>query len=192
MSYVKRLFASTLIVAALYITLDAVVVFGLNPIQAVFLPEITEYSSLIFLPFALRVFATSLIGAAAIPGLFVGMVISSYFLWGVTDSSLLIALSLLGSTNTWIVFRSLVPLGINAFYTANEDEAPRLNTYLIVGLVTALIDAFLMTALIETAIGIRHVSVHYASFVIGSLSGLIVGWLLARLALPVLNYFYDK
>lgn len=187
-----RLLGLTIVVAILYIALDAIVVFGANPIQAYFLPELTEYSSLIFLPFALRIFTTSLLGAAAIPGLFLGMVTSSYFLWGVTDTSLLLLISLFGSVNTWLVFRALVPLGINAFYTAKEDDVPQLNTYLIVGMVTALIDAFLMIAILETEVRIRLVSIHYASFVIGSLSGLVLGWLLARLALPLVNRLCAK
>ena len=186
----RRLLITSIIIAGLYIALDAIVVFGLNPIQSMFLPEITTYSSLIFLPFSLRIFSTSLVGADAIPGLFLGMIFSSYFLWGVTDISLLLAISVLGSVNTWVVFRALVPLGINAFYTTIEKDMPKLNTYLIVGLVTAMLDGFLMTALLEAETDIQNVSIHYASFSIGGLAGLVVGWLLARLLLPVLNRFY--
>ena len=186
----RRLLITSIIIAGLYIALDAIVVFGLNPIQSMFLPEITTYSSLIFLPFSLRIFSTSLVGADAIPGLFLGMMFSSYFFWGVTDISLLLAISVLGSVNTWVVFRALSHLGINAFYTTTEKEMPRLNTYLIVGLVTAMLDGFLMATVLETKAGIQHVTIHYASFSIGSLAGLVVGWLLARLLLPILNRFY--
>jgi hypothetical protein len=184
-----RLLITSIIIAGLYITLDAIVVFGLNPIQSIFLPDITTYSSLIFLPFSLRIFSTSLVGADAIPGLFLGMVFSSYFFWGVADISLLLVISLFGSVNTWVVFRTLSHLGINAFYTTAEKNMPQLNTYLIVGLVTAMVDGFLMTALLETEARIQNVTIHYASFTIGGLAGLVVGWLLARLLLPVLNRF---
>ena len=186
----RRLLITSIIIAGLYITLDAIVVFGLNPIQSIFLPDITTYSSLIFLPFSLRIFSTSLVGADAIPGLFLGMVFSSYFFWGVADISLLLVISLFGSVNTWVVFRTLSHLGINAFYTTAEKNMPQLNTYLIVGLVTAMVDGFLMTALLETEARIQNVTIHYASFTIGGLAGLVVGWLLARLLLPVLNRFY--
>ena len=185
----RRLLITSVIIAGLYITLDAIVVFGLNPIQSIFLPDITTYSSLIFLPFSLRIFSTSLVGADAIPGLFLGMVFSSYFFWGVADISLLLVISLFGSVNTWVVFRTLSHLGINAFYTTAEKNMPQLNTYLIVGLVTAMVDGFLMTALLETEARIQNVTIHYASFTIGGLAGLVVGWLLARLLLPVLNRF---
>jgi hypothetical protein len=185
----RRLLITSIIIAGLYITLDAIVVFGLNPIQSIFLPDITTYSSLIFLPFSLRIFSTSLVGADAIPGLFLGMVFSSYFFWGVADISLLLVISLFGSVNTWVVFRTLSHLGINAFYTTAEKNMPQLNTYLIVGLVTAMVDGFLMTALLETEARIQNVTIHYASFTIGGLAGLVVGWLLARLLLPVLNRF---
>ena len=185
----RRLLITSIIIAGLYITLDAIVVFGLNPIQSMFLPDITTYSSLIFLPFSLRIFSTSLVGADAIPGLFLGMVFSSYFFWGVADISLLLVISLFGSVNTWVVFRTLSHLGINAFYTTAEKNMPQLNTYLIVGLVTAMVDGFLMTALLETEARIQNVTIHYASFTIGGLAGLVVGWLLARLLLPVLNRF---
>ena len=80
-------------------------------------------------------------------------------------------------------------LRINAFYTTAEKNMPQLNTYLIVGLVTAMVDGFLMTALLETEARIQNVTIHYASFTIGGLAGLVVGWLLARLLLPVLNRF---
>lgn len=186
----RRLLITSIIIAGLYITLDAIVVFGLNPIQSILLPDITTYSSLIFLPFSLRIFSTSLVGADAIPGLFLGMVFSSYFFWGVADISLLLVISLFGSVNTWVVFRTLSHLGINAFYTTAEKNMPQLNTYLIVGLVTAMVDGFLMTALLETEARIQNVTIHYASFTIGGLAGLVVGWLLARLLLPVLNRFY--
>lgn len=185
----QRLLITSIVIAGLYIALDAIVVFGLNPIQSIFLPDITTYSSLIFLPFSLRIFSTSLVGADAIPGLFLGMVFSSYFFWGVADISLLLVISLFGSVNTWVVFRTLSHLGINAFYTTAEKNMPQLNTYLIVGLVTAMVDGFLMTALLETEARIQNVTIHYASFTIGGLAGLVVGWLLARLLLPVLNRF---
>ena len=73
MSLIRRSLTSTLLIAALYIALDAIVVFLFNPIQFHVLPEISPYSSLIYLPFALRVFGTSLLGKEAIPGLFIGM-----------------------------------------------------------------------------------------------------------------------
>lgn len=190
MEFVTRILTSTVVFSVLYIALDATVVFAFNPIQFYFLPEGNPYSSLLFLPFALRVFATSLLGAEAIPGLFIGMLASSHYLWGVNDLEMLIALSAVGGFCTWIVFMAIAALGVDAFYLANRNNVPPLNTYLIAGLIVATIDAFLMIAILEVFGKLHHISLTYASFVIGALSGLVVGWYLAQRSLPLINRLF--
>lgn len=187
MTGIWRLMVVTFVIAGLYLILDAVVVFVFNPIQSLFLPDITRYSSLVYLPFALRVLSTSLLGAEAIPGLFIGMLVSSLCLWGVSEPDLLLSLSLVGSLSTWLVFRAIAPLGVDAFYLASRPDTPPLNTYLLAGLLTAMLDAFLMIAVLESDAKIKHVASNYASLVIGALSGLVLGWYLGRLFLPLVN-----
>lgn len=190
MALIKRTLISTLVITALYITLDAIVVFVFNPIQFHFLPGISPFSSLIYLPFALRVFGTSLLGKEAIPGLFIGMLTSSHYLWSVNDIEMLLALSLIGGFSTWLVFRAIAPLGVDAFYLADRTQVPPLNTYLMVGLIVATLDAFLMIAVLEAFGKAHQISLTYASFVIGALSGLIVGWYLAQASLPLVNRLF--
>lgn len=190
MALIKRTLISTLVITALYITLDAIVVFVFNPIQFHFLPGISPFSSLIYLPFALRVFGTSLLGKEAIPGLFIGMLTSSHYLWSVNDIEMLLALSLIGGFSTWLVFRAIAPLGVDAFYLADRTQVPPLNTYLMAGLIVATLDAFLMIAVLEAFGKAHQISLTYASFVIGALSGLIVGWYLAQASLPLVNRLF--
>ena len=190
MALIKRTLISTLVITALYITLDAIVVFVFNPIQFHFLPGISPFSSLIYLPFALRVFGTSLLGKEAIPGLFIGMLTSSHYLWSVNDIEMLLALSLIGGFSTWLVFRAIAPLGVDAFYLADRTQVPPLNTYLMAGLIVATLDAFLMIAVLEAFGKANQISLTYASFVIGALSGLIVGWYLAQASLPLVNRLF--
>ena len=177
-------------IVALYITLDAIVVLVFNPIQFHLLPGISPYSSLIYLPFALRVLGTSLLGKEAIPGLFIGMLTSSHYLWSVNDIEMLLALSLIGGFSTWLVFRAIAPLGVDAFYLADRTQVPPLNTYLMAGLLVATLDAFLMIAVLEAFGKAHQISLTYASFVLGALSGLVVGWYLAKAGLPLVNRLF--
>lgn len=190
MSLLRRSLTSTLLIAALYIALDAIVVFLFNPIQFHFLPGISPYSSLIYLPFALRVFGTSLLGKEAIPGLFIGMLASSHYFWGVNNVEMLLALSFIGGFSTWLVFRAIAPLGVDAFYLEDRTQVPPLNTYLVAGLFVATLDAFLMVAVLEAFGKVHQASLTYASFVLGALSGLVVGWYLAQASLPLVNRLF--
>jgi len=58
------------------------------------------------------------------------------------------------------------------------------------GLIVATLDAFLMIAVLEAFGKAHQISLTYASFVIGALSGLIVGWYLAQASLPLVNRLF--
>jgi hypothetical protein len=80
--------AYALALAVLYTAAFGLVVFVLNPLQSLVLPEVTNFASLVFVPHGLRVMATVVMGARAIPGLFLGALYSTHFIWGMESLAL--------------------------------------------------------------------------------------------------------
>ena len=69
---IKTMFAAYLVVSLIYVLSHCLVCSVLTPIQAKFFPEITKYASFFYLPHGVRVIATAILGARAIPALIVG------------------------------------------------------------------------------------------------------------------------
>jgi len=188
MTSLYRILSSTVIITLLYLLADSFVVFVANPIQGIWFPNVTEYASLVFLPAAVRLFSTSLLGSEAIPGLFLGMLISSHYLWGVNDIQLLLILSVIGGLVSWVTMRALVPFGLDAFYLTPSSVMPSLRTYLLASVMVALADAFLLCAVLETNQQIVQIMLHFAAFAIGDVIGVIAGWVIIKYGMLVFRY----
>lgn len=179
---------ATIVVTLLFILADSAVVFVTNPIQAIWFSDVTAYASLFYLPAAVRIFSTSLLGSKAIPGLFLGMLLSSHYLWGVDDLELLITLSIMGALVTWVTFRVLALLGIDPFYLNTSDSLPSLNTFFIAAISVATVDAFFLCAILEQDKKITHIMLHFAAFAMGDLIGFLIGLLIIKCGMPIFRY----
>lgn len=173
-------FVYTLGLAVLYAGSFGLVVYVLNPIQAIFLPEVTKFASLMFIPHGLRVMATVVMGAWAVPGLFLGALYSAVFIWGIESLELAILISLISSSVAWLTLEGLKAFRIDAFYLSKKDRMPAFRTILLAGLICSFANSFLLGTVLELSGNIQRVTYTMAAIAIGDMVGLIAGWWLAK------------
>lgn len=177
----------TAALACLYFATYFLVWAVVTPAQHALLPEITRFASLLFLPHGIRVFATSLLGGRAVPGLILGELAGNYLLWGLHDPALLLIGSVISGSVTWAVFEGLRGLRVNAFYLRVSDEPPPFHTLMLAGLLASAANAFLSTAVSEADMAPGHVTSILAAYMTGDVTGLLAVMLLARHVLPLLG-----
>lgn len=115
---------------ALAIALAYVLAYGLvakiaTPIQGIFLPEITTYASLVFLPHGVRILATMYFGWKAIAPLLLGSAVSSYLFGPATVpeiSTLTVAIShLVGAVCALVSFEVFRVFAKDHYYAPNRQ-----------------------------------------------------------------------
>lgn len=149
------------------------------PVQRTVAPEISAFACLLFLPHGIRVFATSLLGAKAVPGLVLGALAGGYLFWGLRDPQALILVALISGVTTWAVFEGLRSLQFNPFYINVTDEPPPFQTLLLAGIIAAAANAFLLASMVEGRVSAGQVTTLLAAYVTGDVTGLLVIMILA-------------
>lgn len=177
------IFAPTAIIFAIYLAAAAISFFVFNPLQTMLLPEISAYASLVFLPHGVRVFATTVLRARAIPGLFLGALVSNYMIWGITEPVLLLLLSGSSAVVCWVVFEGLYALRINAYYLSANAQVPPLHTILLAGIFCSFLNSFVLTTILESTRSIAHITLTMAALAVGDMVGLMVSWVIAFIGL---------
>lgn len=176
----KDLIAVTAVTFALYVLSYFVVWALVTPLQQALLPQITAFASLLFLPHGVRVFATSLAGGRAVPGLVLGELAGNLMFWGPFPSAgVLLAVSLASGSVTWLAFEGLRALRIHAYYLKTTDEPPAYQHLLLAGIMASVANAFLVTAILEGEISGGSVTRILAAFVTGDITGLLAVMLAA-------------
>lgn len=175
--------STTLTIFAIYSLASVLVWVLVAPAQQEFLPEITPFASLIFLPHGVRVLATALVGARAVPGLLIGEVTGNYLLWEVTEAPALVLTSVTGALVCWFAFDMLRRLGVNAYYLRTDSSPPPLPSFLLAGIVASALNAFLRAAVFEGMIPPGDVTAVIAACVTGDVTGLLLFIILAKLAM---------
>lgn len=157
-----------------------------TPLQKDLLPIVTEYASFFYLPHGVRVIATAVMGARAVPPLILAEVGGNYLFWGMTDPLLLLAVSVVGGVITWVAFHGLYSFGVNSYYLSSVEKMPRLMTLLLAGLVTSVLNGFVLTAILERDMRIGEVTQVMAAYIVGDMTGLLLVILLIKLTLRFL------
>lgn len=180
MSGLHQHIAYAIALAVLYTAAFGLVVFVLNPLQALAFPEVTGFASLVFIPHGLRVMATVVMGARAIPGLFLGSLYSTYFIWGIESLALSLVIALISSTVAWIALAGLGSVGVNAYYLNRKSGLPAFRTIFLAGILCSFANSFLMAMVLEMTGNIQRVTYTMAAIAIGDTVGLIACFWLAR------------
>lgn len=183
---IHTLTLTSLIVFALYVFAYFLVWAFITPLQEELLPNVTEYASFFYLPHGVRVIATAVMGPRAIPSLFLAELGGNYLFWGMTDPLLLLSVSLVGGVITWAAFLGLYSFGINSYYLNSIEKMPRLSTLLFAGLVTSVLNGFVLTSILERDMLIGEVTQVMAAYIVGDMTGLLLVILLIKLFLRVL------
>ena len=153
------------------------------PVQRELLPEITAYSSLVFLPHGVRVFATALVGVRAIPGLLLAELAGNYLLWNVTEPPALLLTSLIGGLVCWLAFEMLRRMRVNAYYLNEDPVPPPLHSFLLAGMAASVVNAFLRASVFEEKIPPGDVTGVIAACVTGDVTGLLLFIILAKVVM---------
>jgi len=157
------------------------------PVQRQVAPSISAFACLLFLPHGVRVFATSLLGARAVPGLVLAGLAGGYLFWGLRDPGALILAAMISGVTTWAVFEGLRSLQFNAFYINVTDEPPAFQTLLLAGIIAAAANAFLLVSMVEGQVSAGRVTTLLAAYVTGDVTGLLAVMLVAPLLVRFLR-----
>jgi hypothetical protein len=183
------LLRTTGVIALLVIVTNAVVVFALNPVQALFLPSLSQATSLVFLPYGLKILATVVLRFKAVPGLVVGSAIATVLIWRIPDPFTIILLSLIAGLVPWLIFELLKAMRIEVFFECYHENLPPLQNILGAALICSAVNAVLMDVTL-TLLGQENDRLAIAAFVIGDCMGLVVAWVLAKSGLDMLRKIY--
>ena len=77
LEYMAAVVQNFLIVVAAYVLCHGITAFVVEPVQELFIPHVTIFASLIYLPHGVRVLATWMLGWKAIIPLFIGSYLSN-------------------------------------------------------------------------------------------------------------------
>lgn len=179
----KTFWTASAVVAVLYVVSHGLVCTVITPVQAEFIPDITKYASFFYLPHGIRVLATAVLGARAIPALIVGEVGGNFLFWDIADPTMLFVISVIGGIVPWLGFELMRSFGISAYYLHTVDKMPPLPTLLFAGLLLSLLNGFVLTAILEHSMEVGKVTQVMAAYVVGDMTGLLVVIMLIKLAL---------
>ncbi len=152
---------------------------AIMPVQRRFAPDISAFACLLYLPHGIRIFATSLLGGKAVPGLVLSSLAGGYLFWDLRDPQTLVLTALVGGVTTWAVFEGLRALQFNPFYIKVTDEPPPFQTLLLAGIIASAVNAFLLASMVEGQVDAGQVTTLIAAYVTGDVTGLLVVMLTA-------------
>lgn len=176
-----RLSKITAGVCSLYILAASLGALVLIPLQFHAFPELSLLVSLIYIPAGIRVFATVLFGTQAIPGIFLGTLLSARFLSGIDSTVFLVSISVISAAAAPIVFYGLQSIGISPYYLRIEEKLPKREALLLAGFLTSVVNGFFLTTVLEHLTDLRAVSLTMAAVFVGDFIGFLVVILLAKL-----------
>lgn len=178
-------------IAVAYFVCYALTVFLVTPGQSIFLPEITAFASLVYLPHGVRILATWAYGWKAIPGLIAGSVAATLLLTPVTYADLLrpkaLEVILLGSVVAFIAFE-LVRLSGRDLYWGPSNRV-NWRSLVLVGAVASVANSvgstFLYSGLISADYQLQVMLIYVAGDLIGLMAcmlGLMLAFRWARIS----------
>lgn len=172
-------------ISGLYLLSYLVVWAVFTPVQQSILPGLTPLVSLLFLPHGVRVLATSLLGRHAIPGLVAAELTGNFVFWDIIDPTALFLFSVMSGCATWLAFEGLRKLGIDAFYFCASSKPPPFNALLLAAIAAAVINALVITAILEGAGTNRPVTLMLAAVITGDVTGFLMTVMIAKWAMPL-------
>lgn len=146
------------------------------PLQSVFLPELTIFASLIYLPHGVRVLATWAYGWRAIPALFLAGGVSAWLFRGEQDIEILspmLAESLLvGACCAFLAFEAARFFGFRVYL--GQERRVHWRGMLALGLLSSLFNSFGQIIVFSGLIGVNGALSVATVYAVGDLLGLVV------------------
>jgi hypothetical protein len=165
-----------LLVVLAYVLCHGLTSMVVTPIQSVFLPEMTVFASLIYLPHGVRVLATWAYGWKAIPALILGVSLSALLFSPSEDINFLepalLEGILVGSTSAYIAFELMRLAGFDFYF--GRSRKLQWKGMIAVGALSSVINSFGQTLVYSGLIDLEKVIGVWAIYATGDLIGLIV------------------
>jgi len=165
-----------LLVVLAYVLCHGLTAMVVTPIQSVFLPEMTVFASLIYLPHGVRVLATWAYGWKAIPGLIAGVSLSAWLFSPSEDLNFLepalIEGILVGAASAFIAFELARFAGYNFYFGGSKKL--RWKGMIAVGALASVINSLGQTLVYSDLIDLEKIIGVWAVYAVGDLIGLIV------------------
>ncbi len=165
-----------LIIILAYVLCHGLTAQVVTPIQSLFLPEITVFASLVYLPHGVRVLATWAYGWKAVPALIVGTSLSVWLFSSPEEVNFLepalLEGILVGSASAFIAFEIARFAGFNFYFGGSR----RLHWkgLLAVGALSSVINSFGQTLVYSGLIDLEKFMGVWAIYAAGDLIGLVV------------------
>ena len=165
-----------LIIVLLYVLSHGLTALVVTPVQNIFLPEVTVFASLMYLPHGVRVLATWAYGWKAIPALIVGVSLSAWLFSPSEDLNFLepalIEGILVGAASAFIAFELARFAGYNFYFGGSKKL--RWKGMIAVGGLASVINSLGQTLVYSNLIDLEKIIGVWAVYAVGDLIGLIV------------------
>ena len=180
-----------LIIVAAYVLCHGITAFVVKPVQELFIPHVTIFASLIYLPHGVRVLATWMMGWRAIIPLFTGSYLSNLLLTSnevraVTDPVILQSVTV-GALSAYVAFGFMKASGRDI--AANGGRIMDWKWLLIVGAIASVVNSVGQSIVYSGLILPDEALATLATFAVGDLVGLAVNMFVLLLIFRWLRLF---
>ncbi|MBV7408218.1 MASE1 domain-containing protein [Maritimibacter sp. DP1N21-5] len=169
-------FSVALVVTLAYIIAHGFTALLITPFQSHFLPDITTFASLVYLPHGIRVLATWLFRWKAVPALFVGALLSEVLFTPGAASAVLTPVMLksllVGAASAFLAFEGMRLFGYPAY--ASSSRQIHWTHVLVAGVVSSLLNSAGQSIVFSTEILTSKALGVFAIYALGDIVGLVV------------------
>lgn len=166
----------SLVVVLAYVIAHGFTALLVTPIQSHFLPDITSFASLLYLPHGVRVLATWLFRWKAIPALFVGALLSEMLFTPGGASAILspvmLTSILVGAASAFLAFEVMRFFGYPAY--ASPPRQIHWTHVLAAGVVSSLLNSVGQSIVFSAEILSERALIVAALYALGDIAGLTV------------------
>ncbi len=167
---------SFLVIIACYVLCHGLTAWVVTPVQSHFLPQITVFASLVYLPHGVRVLATWAFGWKAIPALLVGASISAWMFTPSKDLDLLepalMGSLIVGAASAFIAFEIARLVGVNFYFGGSRRL--KWKGLIAVGALSSIVNSVGQTLVFSGIIDLEKVIGVCTVYAVGDLVGLII------------------
>ena len=167
---------SFLVIIACYVLCHGLTAWVVTPVQSHFLPQITVFASLVYLPHGVRVLATWAFGWKAMPALLVGASLSTWMFTPSKDLDLLepalMGSLLVGAASTFIAFEIARLVGVNVYFGGSRRL--KWKVLIAVGALSSIVNSVGQTLVFSGIIDLEKVIGVWTVYAVGDLVGLII------------------
>lgn len=177
-------FVNLCVIALAFVAAYGIVAMFFTPIQTIFLPEITAYASLMFLPHGVRILSTMYFGWKAVLPLTVGSWASGLIFTpdrvSYLPDFLVLASLFVGATCPFVSFEFFKLFGKNYYFTP-RSQATHWKQLIVVGLLASVLNSLGQVVVHSDYIDPSAFIRVAATYAVGDTIGLIVMMLLLML-----------